>query len=321
MRRVAATYVAIVSLYLMLPGTAEAGWVIHSRSTGFDGKAQKEVSYFQSDMVRMEASGSAHVMNFASRKIIMVDEKKKKYSVMTFDEWKKMMRDSMRQAREAMDEMKRQGFSFPGAPSPPKGKISVNRISGATIAGYACDGYRVSRGKTIAEEIWVTKKIDLSKEFGPGMQKEFEEISRDAKKMGFDTDEEEYVPALRKIMESGYPMKTVDKQSGSVHEVTRVEKKAIAASLFEEPKGYEKVPFDRMTYGSSERMPSAGKGPAMGAAEGVGDRAADYGKQTDEEPNDAASRGAQEPVQEKKGDVLDSIGEGAKEGIKKLFKW
>jgi hypothetical protein len=49
--------------------------------------------------------------------------------------------------------------------------------------------------------------------------------------------------------------------------------------------------------------------------------ATDYGKQTAEEVKDAASRGAQEPVQEKKGEVLDSIREGAKKGIKKLFKW
>ena len=340
MRWVAAAVAAFFIGCFLLPGPAEAGWVFHSRNTRSGGKAIKEANYFERDRIRMETSGSAHVMDFVKRKIIMIDNKEKTYSVMTFDEFKKMMREGMRKAREAMDEMKRQGISIPHAPSPPAGKKAVTQIAGATIAGYACDGYRVSAGKTVTEEIWIAKTIDLTKELGPAVRKEFEELSRDAKKMGFDIDEEEYDPALRKIMESGYPMRTVDKQSGSVHEVTRVEKKTIEARLFEEPKGYKKVPYDRMTLGSSEEMPSGGEMPAWqgqtmppgmekpakeipagetaGPAEG---QAAEYGKQTAEEAGDAATRGAKQPVQEKKGDVLDSIEEGAKEGIKKLFKW
>lgn len=327
---------AIVSLCLLLPGTAGAGWVIHSRSTGFGGKA-KEVTYFQRDKVRTEIGGSAHVMDFAAKKILMIDNGKRQFSVMTFEEFKRMVREGMKQASQAMEELKRQGIPVPGPPSRPAGKISVSRIPGATIAGYACDGYRVSTGETVTEEIWVTKKIDLSKEFGPGMQEEFEELTREAKKMGFPGGQEpEADPAYRQVLESGYLMKMIDKGSGYVQEVTRVGRKTIAASLFEEPKGYEKVPFDRMTYGSSEGVPAPGemppvKGQSMpedaeiprqgSPAGGVGGRAADYGKQTAEEAKDAASRGAQEPVQEKKGDVLDSIREGAKEGVRNLFKW
>jgi hypothetical protein len=340
MRRVATAYAAFFICCFLLLGPAEAGWVIHSQTTGFGEKAEKDVVYFQRDRVRTDASGSTHVMDFVKRKIIMIDNKEKTYSVMTFDEFKKMMREAMSKAREAMDEMKRQGISFPGAPSPPAGKMTVTQIERATVAGYPCNGYRVSKGGIVTEDIWITKTIDLSKELGPAVRKEFEELSRDAKKMGFDIDEEENDPALRKIMESGYPMRTVDKQSGSVHEVTRVEKKTIEARFFEEPKGYKKVPYDRMTYGPSEGMPSGGEmpawqgqtmppemekpakgtpaGEAAGTAEG---QSVEYGKQTPEEAGDAATRGAEQPVQEEKRDVLDSIGEGAKEGIRKLFKW
>ena len=157
--------------------------------------------------------------------------------------------------------------------------------------------------------------------------------------MGMDSDEVEESAEYRKIMEDGYPMKFVDKGSGMVQQVTLVEKKTISASLFEEPKGYEKVPYDKMTFGPSAGAPASGKGTprrgetmrpeterspgggAAGAAGAVGGRAADYGKQSAEEAKDAASRGDQEPAQEKKGEVLDSISEGTKEGIKKLFKW
>jgi hypothetical protein len=51
----------------------------------------------------------------------------------------------------------------------------------------------------------------------------------------------------RKIVESGYPMKIVDRESGGLQKGTRGKTMTIAASLFEEPQGYEKAPFDRMT--------------------------------------------------------------------------
>jgi len=66
-------------------------------------------------------------------------------------------------------------------------------------------------------------------------------------------------------------------------------------------------------------MPAAGKGPA--AVESTGGRTDDYGKQSAEEARDAASRGAQDPVEKKKGDSLGGIEDGAKEGIKKSFQW
>jgi hypothetical protein len=339
MRRVAAGSVVVIIGCFLLLGTADAGWVIHSRTSGSGSKAEQEVSYFQRDRVRTEASGGAHVMDFAARKIIMIDTGGKKYNVMTFEEFKKIVRESMKASRQAMDEMKRQGIPVPGTASRPKGKVTVSRLSGATVAGYECDGYRVSAGGGPREDIWVTRKIDLMGEIGPAAWKEFEDLSREMKNMGMDSDEYEGSAEYRKIMEGGYPMKFVDRGSGLVREVTLVEKKTISASLFEEPKGYEKVPHDKMTYGTSAGAPASGKGipqrgetmrpetersageGAAGAAGAVGGRATDYGKQSAEEAKGAASRGAQEPVQEKKGEVLDSIREGTKEGVKKLFKW
>lgn len=320
MRRIATGCAIFLFGCFLLLGSAEAGWMIHSQYGGPSGTSEKEVVYFQRDKVREESGGQTTVMDFASRQIIMVQDKEKKYSVMTFDEFKKMMRESMGKAREAMEEMKRQGYPVPGAPSPQTGAVTVAGIGKATVAGYPCDGYRVSRGGVAAEDVWVTRKIDPTKELGPAVWKEFEDLSREAKKMGFDAKETENDSAYRKILESGYPMKTVDKRSGNVHEVTRVENKALSASLFAEPQGYRNVPYDRL-FGDPGDRERAGKAEPPAGAAGVTGQAADYGRQTAEEAKDAASRGAQEPVQEKKREGLDSIRKGASEGIKKLFKW
>ena len=190
--------------------------------------------------------------------------------MMTFEEFKKMVREGMKASRQAMDEMKRQGIPVPGVPSRPKGKVTVSRLSGATVAGYECDGYRVSVGGGPREDIWVTRKIDLMGEMGPAVRKEFDDLSREMKNMGMDSDEVEESAEYRKIMEDGYPMKFVDKGSGMVQQVTLVEKKTISASLFEEPKGYEKVPYDKMTFGSSEGAAEEAKGKASRGSLGAG---------------------------------------------------
>ena len=340
MKRTAAGRLALALALVLAAGVADAGWEIHSRSIGKGGQGEEEVSYFQKDRIRSESAGSTTVMDFASRKIIWIDKKERKYSVMTIDEFKRMMREGLRNASQAMEEMKKQGIPVPGSSPAPKGKVTMSRITGATVAGYACDGYRVSVGGDPREDVWVTKKIDLRGEIGPAVWKEFEDLSREMKTMGLRSDDYEASAEYRKIMESGYPMKVVDRESGGVQEVTRGEKKTIAASLFEEPQGYEKVPFDRMTHGSAEGMPaSGGKFPGQGetirrgakesrekgvsgqAVGGAGGKDVDSGKEAAGEAKDAATQGAQEPVQEKKGEVLDGISGGAKEGIKKLFKW
>src|SRR3970040_1672862 len=131
MRRVAAGSVVVIIGCFLLLGTADAGWVIHSRNSGSGGKAEQEVSYFQRDRVRTEASGSVQVMDFAARKIITIDTGGKKYSVMTFEEFKKMVREGMKASRQAMAERKRQGIPVPGVPSPATGEATGHRLSRA----------------------------------------------------------------------------------------------------------------------------------------------------------------------------------------------
>lgn len=339
MRRMAAACVTMIALVFLILGTADAGWEIHSLFTSRMGPGEKEVTYFQKDRVRVEMPDSVQVMNFQSRKIIWIDKEERTYSVMTFDEFKRMVRENMKAANQAMEEMKRRGMSMPGAVSRPAGRIEVHKLPGGAIAGYPSDGYQVSEDGRVTEEIWTTKKIDLSREVDPAIYREFEELSRESSQMMQGAGEGEQNPALKKVYESGFVMKTVYKETGDVDEVTRAERKSLPESLFTEPKGYKKVPpaMREISRGGGMAdpggMPSGQPGPegiegshgAGGAADGsaagdVGGRAAGYGKQTAEEAKDAASRGAQEPVQEKE-DVLDSIGEGAKEGIKKLFKW
>jgi len=138
------------------------------------------------------------------------------------------------------------------------------------------------------------------------MMKEFEELSREARRMGPDAGETEGDPEYRKIMEGGYPMRVVDLQSGFTREVTRVDKKTLDASLFEEPKGYKKEPARTLFGGMGEIPPGSGGVP---------------GRPPSGELSEPAGKGEKQDVPEKKEGGADIIPGGATEGIKKLFKW
>lgn len=310
----------IVGLFLLL-GTAEAGWVIQAERRGGMGTSQ-ETTWFQKEKIRTDGGDHANIMDFSARRILWIDRKQRNYSSMTFDEFKQIVRESMAQAGAAMEEMKKAGIQVPGRSTAPRGKVTVSKGPGATVAGYACDGYRVSVGGKLAEEIWVTRKIDLSSEMGRKMMSEFEDLNREFKKMGSAFKPEMDAPEYAKIYQSGYPMRNVDKESGYVHEVTKVERKDISADTFGEPKGYTKVSFREQFGLSSEGTGKTSSTPAKAPpSAGVGQKAGDYGKRSADETTDAAKQGATQPIEEKKGEGLNAVKEGVSGGIKKLFKW
>lgn len=310
---------SIFGLVLFL-GTAEAGWVIQVESRG-GMETTQETTWLQKEKIRSEGGDHAHIMDFTERRVLWIDSKQRKYSSMTFEEFKQFIRESMRQASAAMEEMKKMGIQVPGQPAGPRGKVTVRKGPGATVAGYACDGYSVSVGGKLSEEIWVTRRIDLASELGSKAKKEFEDLERDLKKMGTAFKPEVEDPEYAKIFEGGYPMRIQDKESGFVREVTKAEKKDVSADVFREPKGYAKVPITDL-YGIS-REDTGGQRPSSAAprATDPGGRGADYRRRQAEEAAEAARQDAYRQSEEQRSEGADAAKEGVGEGIRKIFKW
>lgn len=323
MRRLAwGTAGGLLGLCLVL-GTALAGWEVFSETRETGREPDKELFHFQANRFRHQSGDRAEVLDFSRRMVIWSDAAEKKYTVMTFEEFRAMMRSMLAAVGQIAKSMPDSGER-----TRPKGKVEVTTIAGAIVAGLPCDGYRVSVGGKTVEEFWVTRKADFYGEIGPAARKEFDELSRQMAKMGVD---EGYQgdPKYKKAATGGFPMRTVDKETGTVSEVTRADKKNLPASLFEEPKGYEKMTPDKfmgLDPGNGALDPAGGSGKTGGelAGEAAG-RAGEAGRQmageTANEAADAVKDGATEPVREKKDEALDSVREGAKEGIKNLFKW
>lgn len=324
MNRFVRSILLAAGVWMFLAGTGSAGWEIHERTTSPTGGDTKQVTYLEKNRVRVEMPDSVQVMDFRSRKILMIDKREKTYSVMTFDEFKRMVRENMKAASKAIEEMKRRGISIPGAASQPKRRIEVRKLPGATIAGYPCDGYQVRKDGEVTEEIWTTTKIDLSREFDPANYREFADLSRETANMIPGGEETKPDPALQKVYESGYVMKTVYKETGDVDQVTRAERKTLPASLFTEPKGYKKVPSAMRSISRKDRAEEPGAmSPARPGRQEFershGDGVVPGGQSG--EVAGTPSEGAKNPDGEKEGGGLDSLREGAKKGIRKLFKW
>lgn len=307
---------AAAVLLFLSAGAAQAGWMIEEATRGRN-VAMEETNWFQNEKIRNETTDQATVMDFSSRRILWIDKKKKTYSSMTFEEFRQILRETLRQADAAMEQMRKAGIAIPGRTDAPRGKVTVSKGAGGTVAGYSCDGYSVSVGGTPTEEVLVTSKIDLASEMGKKTKSEFEELSREFRKMGAAFKPEIDDPAYSAIFEKGYPMKTVDKATNSVHEVVRVKKTQIGKELFEEPADYRKVPF-REQFGSPETSGGERRGPAASVSPSdPGRNAADLGNRTTDQPQDAETQAPQE----KKGGTMDAIKEGVGGGIKKLFNW
>ena len=258
-RRAWGAAAGLLGLCLVL-GTAHAGWEVFSETREPGKEPDRELFHFQANRFRHQSGNRAEVLDFSRRTVLWSDAAEKKYTVMTFDEFREMMRGVLGTVGEMAKSM-----PLPEAGTRPKGKVDVTTIAGATVAGFPCDGYRVSVGGKPVEEFWVTRKADFYGEIGPAARKEFDELSRQIATMGVGEGYQED-PKYRKAAMGGFPMRSIDKETGTVNEVKRAEKKNVPASLFEEPKGYKKMTLDQFM----GLMPGEGAGDPAGREEMVG---------------------------------------------------
>ena len=194
--------------------------------------------------------GNVLIVRLDTKMIYQIDPNEKTYSETTFDEWEAQMKamgqkmdaqmDDLRKKMEEMPEEQRKmmeqmmGAQMAGKKGK-EAKLEVKKTGESKkIAGFGCTKYSVtSDGKeTIA--LWTTKDLKGY----DAMRKDMEEftsrvVTSDLQGM------KSYAEAIKKV--DGFPMQT-DMQGGMKVEVTKVERKDVAANEFEVPGGYTKVP-------------------------------------------------------------------------------
>ncbi len=208
---------------------------LHGTRTQPRGPEVATTSYFTSAAIRQTtADGNETIIRLDAKKIIALDNKKKTYSEMTFDQLQKMTAAATASMDNLPPEAQAQMKKLMGGAG---GDVSVTPMgAGETIAGYATQKYHITMG-SIDMEMSVAPSLvlppvyyDVMKALAPAnpmfdMKKMYEEF--------------------KKI--KGTPLKTVTNmkmmgQSTTTTElVTSVDKGAIPGSVFDVPAGYKQM--------------------------------------------------------------------------------
>jgi hypothetical protein len=192
----------------------------------FSGNASKSVS----------ADGNDSIVRFDQQKLISIDNKKKTYSEMTFQQIQEMadkLSNSMAgisenpEAAAAIKKMMGGGSSAP---------LTVTRQGpGEAIAGYATEKYLVAG--PLDMEIWAAPELKVPTTYYDAVK-----IRIPANPM-FDL--RQMYDAFKQI--NGWPvkyvmtMKMMGRTMTTTNEVTSVQKGAIPPAIFEIPAGYQKI--------------------------------------------------------------------------------
>lgn len=186
---------------------------------------------------RSSSDGTDSILRLDDGRMILVDNNKKTYSEVTFEELQAMM-DKAAAATQGMppEALAAMQKMMGGATT----EVSVTRAgAGEPIAGYATEKYLVTGPMTIALEIWAAPELKVPPQYYDAIK------LRTPRNPVFDMSK--MFDEMKKI--DGFPLKQVSTmkmmgmESKSTMVVTAVDKGPIAKTTFDVPAGYKKVDF------------------------------------------------------------------------------
>jgi hypothetical protein len=212
---------------------------MHSTTTssgmmGRGGGSSTGTDYLSKNAIKTSSSdGTDSIIRFDTQKLITIDNKKKTYSEITFQELQDMINKVGAAAGQMNDEDMAMMKKMMGQMAT---SFSVAKVGpGETIAGYATEKYLLKG--PIEAEISAASDLKMPATYYDVMK--FQMPSMPMFDMGKMYEE------MKKI--SGFPLKTVTTMKMMGNEmkttkvVTSIEKGAIPASVFEIPAGYKRV--------------------------------------------------------------------------------
>lgn len=206
-------------------------------------------SYYMPKMFRVSGgAGDPGIIVRLDRKVfIVVNDAKKEYSEMTFDEMEAAMKKVGGAMGGAMAEMEKQmanlspeqrkmmkemmGDKLPGMKKAAKIEVSTTGEK-QKISGYSCVKNSVTRDGKEFMALWTTREIGAVAAMGDEM-KEFGKRMAAMNPMG----DQSEIEAMMSV--EGFPIQT--ELAGTTTVVTKVVEKAVPVGTFEVPAGYKEV--------------------------------------------------------------------------------
>lgn len=205
-------------------------------------------SWYMPRMMKIQTGkeGEYVILRLDKEKFIMVKDKAKTYSEMTFAEMEENMKRTSAQLEKAMEGMKdmpkeqREMMEKMLGKSAGKkeAKASLKKIGEAKkVGGFACTRYKIMRNSDQIADMWVTKDIRGFDAMRNDLKAFSKRMTSMSPNMGSD---------LAEAMENvdGFPMESTT--AGIKTVVTRVEPKMTPPSAFDIPAGYKKVTMQQL---------------------------------------------------------------------------
>jgi hypothetical protein len=200
---------------------------------GRGGGTNTSTDYYSRNALRSNTStGIDTIIQFDSEKIITIDNKKKTYTEMTFEQLSEMLDNAASQLNENSEEMAA-AMKMMGIGDTP---ISVSKAGpGETIAGFPTDKYIIKGFMNM--EIMASPDLKIPAAYYDVMKMRVPSMPMMDLKQLFEE--------MKKI--DGIPLKTVmsikmmNMEMKTTKEVTSIERGAIPASVFNVPADYKKV--------------------------------------------------------------------------------
>lgn len=277
----------VVALGMLAAATpACAGWII-DEVVGDD--KQRQRLYLQANRLKtVSFDGNrvteAIVMDLDAQTIMQIDYKDRTYMTATAKEYAETMREGFKamgdtmggQLQSQMKEMEEQLKQLPpeqrrqleammrqaqqGAQkqAQPAVKpedcrpenVEVKRTGkNMTVAGYDASGYQIFNNGTLDSEVWIAPAITAVREIDPQklerlvreMMKALPQCPPRGQMFGVDP--------VWKLMKDGYPVRSVEKDGGSVTEVVKAESRSLGAGEFQPPSGFARKTLKEMMGG------------------------------------------------------------------------
>jgi hypothetical protein len=195
--------------------------------------------YFSKDRIRMNSARTDTVMEFASGKIVMIDNQKKEYSEMTITEIDEAMKGMTAQMEQAMANVppqmrERMAGMMGGAAA----EVTVTKGATKTIAGYPCQSYTITMGANMTQE--TCNSTALVPPFDPA---NFQKLSRVSIPMmqGMDKMIKKMSEIQGIALMNHTSMSMMGRKNETGMEATEVKKGAIPPNVFTIPAGYKLV--------------------------------------------------------------------------------
>jgi hypothetical protein len=271
---------------LALASPAAAGWIIDEVIRG-GGDAQQQRMFLQQNRLKtVTLEGNrvtqAVVMDLDAQTITHIDYAERAYTTATAREYAEMMRQGLQamgemggQMQAQLKEMEEQLKQLPpeqrrqiealmksaqqGAQKPaPKlrpedcvsDKVEIKRTgTSVTVAGYDATGYQIFSNGKLDSEVWIAPAITAVREIDPAklermvseMVKALPQCPPRGQMFGADP--------VWKLMKDGYPVRSVEKDRGTVVEVVKAESRSLGAGEFQPPAGFARKSLKEMMGG------------------------------------------------------------------------